>query len=145
MGIDIGDLSTVFLSSLPHSVANYVQRVGRAGRATGSALDVTMVRGRGEHLPRLGDPASMINGQVRPPATYLSAVEILRRQYLAHLGDELARDPDAAHPLTSSAAMNGGNGGFLACLVDYAEAHACLLYTSPSPRDKRQSRMPSSA
>lgn len=124
MGIDIGDLSTVFLSSLPHSVANYVQRVGRAGRATGSALDVTMVRGRGEHLPRLGDPASMINGQVRPPATYLSAVEILRRQYLAHLGDELARDPDAAHPLTSSAAMNGGNGGFLACLVDYVEAHA---------------------
>ena len=32
---------------------------------------------------------------------------------------------------------------------DYQEAiasfKACLLYTSPSPRDKRQSRMPSSA
>ena len=29
----------------------------------------------------------------------------------------------------------------------YAEAktNSCLLYTSPSPRDKRQSRMPSSA
>ena len=26
-----------------------------------------------------------------------------------------------------------------------AAAKACLLYTSPSPRDKRQSRMPSSA
>ena len=26
-----------------------------------------------------------------------------------------------------------------------AWAHGCLLYTSPSPRDKRQSRMPSSA
>ena len=25
------------------------------------------------------------------------------------------------------------------------EINACLLYTSPSPRDKRQSRMPSSA
>ena len=25
------------------------------------------------------------------------------------------------------------------------EAESCLLYTSPSPRDKRQSRMPSSA
>ena len=25
------------------------------------------------------------------------------------------------------------------------EAYVCLLYTSPSPRDKRQSRMPSSA
>ena len=27
--------------------------------------------------------------------------------------------------------------------IDYVKA--CLLYTSPSPRDKRQSRMPSSA
>ena len=25
------------------------------------------------------------------------------------------------------------------------QQHICLLYTSPSPRDKRQSRMPSSA
>ena len=31
-------------------------------------------------------------------------------------------------------------------LEEYVEHHkACLLYTSPSPRDKRQSRMPSSA
>ena len=31
--------------------------------------------------------------------------------------------------------------------VAHVDAHAnsCLLYTSPSPRDKRQSRMPSSA
>ena len=29
--------------------------------------------------------------------------------------------------------------------VDMNEVDACLLYTSPSPRDKRQSRMPSSA
>ena len=29
-------------------------------------------------------------------------------------------------------------------LID-AHSHICLLYTSPSPRDKRQSRMPSSA
>ena len=27
----------------------------------------------------------------------------------------------------------------------YMNVEACLLYTSPSPRDKRQSRMPSSA
>ena len=35
------------------------------------------------------------------------------------------------------------------CFVTFAEPEAlpkaCLLYTSPSPRDKRQSRMPSSA
>ena len=30
-------------------------------------------------------------------------------------------------------------------IKDYPLYHCCLLYTSPSPRDKRQSRMPSSA
>ena len=30
-------------------------------------------------------------------------------------------------------------------LIDSSSDPACLLYTSPSPRDKRQSRMPSSA
>ena len=30
-------------------------------------------------------------------------------------------------------------------LSENGDYHACLLYTSPSPRDKRQSRMPSSA
>ena len=29
--------------------------------------------------------------------------------------------------------------------TELAEVDGCLLYTSPSPRDKRQSRMPSSA
>ena len=29
--------------------------------------------------------------------------------------------------------------------IDAPELYYCLLYTSPSPRDKRQSRMPSSA
>ena len=29
--------------------------------------------------------------------------------------------------------------------IFFDDYHVCLLYTSPSPRDKRQSRMPSSA
>ena len=33
------------------------------------------------------------------------------------------------------------------CLMDYMQTHiqSCLLYTSPSPRDRTRSRMPSSA
>ena len=30
-------------------------------------------------------------------------------------------------------------------IVDVSDYDTCLLYTSPSPRDKRQARMPSSA
>ena len=45
------------------------------------------------------------------------------------------------------AAMRGSDVVFhLAAIYDYApEAQACLLYTSPSPRDRTRSRMPSSA
>lgn len=126
MGIDIGDLSSVFLASLPRTVASYLQRVGRAGRRTGNALDVAFVQGRGEHLPRLGDPASMINGVVRPPATYLSAEEILKRQYLAHLADRFARDDDTGHhPRLAQYAIGSSEPGtYLGDLIASAHEHA---------------------
>ncbi|WP_276651314.1 DEAD/DEAH box helicase [Corynebacterium vitaeruminis] len=87
MGIDIGDLSTVFLSSMPKSVANYVQRVGRAGRLTGNSLIIALIRGRGEALVKLENPLETIAGSVQAPAAYLSAREILHRQFLAYLID----------------------------------------------------------
>ncbi|MCT1449932.1 DEAD/DEAH box helicase [Corynebacterium sp. p3-SID1194] len=89
MGIDIGDLSTVMLASLPKSVANYVQRVGRAGRLTGNSLVLAFVQGRGTTLPKLNDPLSMIAGSVVPPAAFLSATEILHRQVTAYLVDTM--------------------------------------------------------
>ena len=33
----------------------------------------------------------------------------------------------------------------LELVIEKVNSYFCLLYTSPSPRDKRQSRMPSSA
>ena len=39
--------------------------------------------------------------------------------------------------------LNGWESAGVVGAVD--DARSCLLYTSPSPRDKRQSRMPSSA
>lgn len=87
MGIDIGDLSTVMLSSLPETVANYTQRVGRAGRLTGNSLAVVLARGRGATLPKINAPLSVIAGQVVPPSAFLSAVEILQRQLIAYLID----------------------------------------------------------
>lgn len=89
MGIDIGDLSTVMLASLPTSVASYVQRVGRAGRLTGNSLVLAFVQGRGVTLPKLNQPLSVIAGTVTPPAAFLSATEILRRQVTAYLIDTL--------------------------------------------------------
>ncbi|RPF20984.1 DEAD/DEAH box helicase [Myceligenerans xiligouense] len=127
MGIDIGDLSTVMLSSLPRTVASYLQRVGRAGRATGNALSLAFVTARGDQLPRFSDPLSVVNGEVRPPATYLDAEEILRRQYVASLADVLARTAGAPHPRTARDALGSSEPGtFLGALIELAEAQAHL-------------------
>ncbi|MGP2438637.1 DEAD/DEAH box helicase [Streptomyces sp. JW3] len=90
LGIDIGDLSAVVLASLPKGPANYVQRVGRAGRATGNAYLLTMVDRGPRDRYYLDDPRQMIAGDIQPPGCFLSAVEILRRQYTAHLLDLVA-------------------------------------------------------
>ncbi|MDR0784131.1 MAG: DEAD/DEAH box helicase, partial [Propionibacteriaceae bacterium] len=122
MGIDIGDLSAVFLASLPKTVAQYTQRVGRAGRLTGNALAMTYVTGRGEYLPKLGDPLSVIDGDVRPPATYLAAEEILYRQYTAALIDTFARQHDRPHPRKAAGALGASTpGSFLGDLIELGE------------------------
>lgn len=125
MGIDIGDLSCVMLASLPTSVASYLQRVGRAGRLTGNALVLAFVRGRGEHLPKLHDPLSVINGEVRPPATYLDAEEILGRQFVAHVADRFARTVGRPHPRDAVQALGSvAPGSFIGDLIQDATENA---------------------
>ncbi|MGV0834496.1 DEAD/DEAH box helicase [Mycolicibacterium thermoresistibile] len=131
MGIDIGDLSAVMLSSLPRTVASYLQRVGRAGRLTGNALALAFVTGRGDQLPRFNQPDNIINGAVRPPATYLDAEEILRRQFTASVADVLARRPDAPHPRNTPEALRSTDAGsYLAALITEAETRCDELVDS---------------
>ncbi|CAM2808996.1 DEAD/DEAH box helicase [Skermania piniformis] len=128
MGIDIGDLSAVLLSSLPRTVASYLQRVGRAGRLTGNSLALAYVTGRGDQLPRFARPETTINGAVRPPATYLDAEEILARQFVASVVDRLARRPTAPHPRTTPDALRSSETGtFLGAVIAEAEQHADTL------------------
>ncbi|OHV34839.1 DEAD/DEAH box helicase [Pseudofrankia sp. EUN1h] len=126
LGIDIGDLSTVLLGSLPRSVASYLQRVGRAGRLTGNALILAYVPGQARNSALLDDPLALLDGEVRPPATYLDAIEILRRQYVAWLVDRRARAgvPDPANAAGVFPDVDAGPGTWLGELLDDATAHA---------------------
>lgn len=91
LGIDIGQLEAVILASLPPSTAGYVQRVGRAGRSTGNALMVSLADTSPRALYHLAEPRQLIAGRILPPGCFLSAGELLRRQYTAHLIDLAAR------------------------------------------------------
>lgn len=83
MGIDIGDLSTLLLSSVPPEEANYVQRMGRSGRRDGNALNLVLANARAHDLQFWEDPTPMLAGQVRPPGVFLAAEEVLLRQATA--------------------------------------------------------------
>jgi DEAD/DEAH box helicase domain-containing protein len=95
MGIDIGALSSVMLCSVPPRPANYIQRVGRAGRKHGSALVATMVRQHPHDLSFFARPEPMLRGEVQPPGVFLDAPEMLLRQMTAHALDHWAQNDES--------------------------------------------------
>lgn len=91
MGIDIGDLSSTMLCSIPPNTASYLQRIGRAGRATGTALIVSVINQRPHDLFFYGRPAEMLRGKVDPLGCWLDASAVLVRQYLAYCFDSATK------------------------------------------------------
>ena len=88
MGVDIGDLSTVCLCSVPPGVSQYVQRVGRAGRKTGAGLNLTIATAVPHDLYFYQLPEDMIAGDIDPPGTFLNAPAVLERQFTAFCMDQ---------------------------------------------------------
>ncbi|QRM36035.1 DEAD/DEAH box helicase [Microvirga sp. VF16] len=95
MGINIGDLSTLVLCSVPPEQANYVQRIGRTGRRDGNSLNVTVATARPHDMWYWTDPEEMISGKVRTPGVHLKAVAILKRQYAAYTLDRWVAEAGA--------------------------------------------------
>jgi len=91
MGIDIGDLSSTMLCSVPPSVASYLQRIGRAGRSTGTALVLSIINQRPHDLFFYARPSELLNGDVEAPGCWLDATAVIVRQYLAYCFDEAVK------------------------------------------------------
>ncbi len=92
MGIDIGDLNIAFNASIPPETSNYLQRVGRAGRSSGTSLIVNLA-GRDDHDQYyFEDTMAMMQGDIRTPSCYLGAKDILRRHFMAYCFDMWASD-----------------------------------------------------
>ncbi len=87
MGIDIGDLSSVILCSMPPAQSQFLQRAGRAGRKNGNALTLAVANARPHDLYFYADPLEMIDGTVVPPKIFLRASAVLERQFVAFCMD----------------------------------------------------------
>ncbi|NOJ83328.1 DEAD/DEAH box helicase, partial [Myxococcus xanthus] len=112
MGINIGDLSGTLLASVPPTVANFVQRAGRAGRDTGNALLLTLARARSHDQYFFLHPPDMIAGSVTAPGTFLDAPEMLIRQFNAFCLDQWARnEPRAVIPRNVAAMLSAEVAG----------------------------------
>ncbi len=91
MGIDVGDLSTAVLCSVPPSQASYLQRIGRAGRRDGNALLLTLATAKPHDLYFFNQPTEMIAGGVDTPGVFLNASAVLERQLTAFCFDRWAK------------------------------------------------------
>jgi DEAD/DEAH box helicase domain-containing protein len=90
MGIDVGDLSSAILCSVPPSRSNYLQRIGRVGRRDGNSLLLTLAEGRPHDLYFFSNPPEMIDGEVETPGVFLNASAVLERQLTAFCLDQWA-------------------------------------------------------
>ena len=102
LGIDVGDLSTVVLCSVPPAQANYLQRIGRAGRRDGNAFTATVATGQPHDLYYYAEPLAMLAGRIEPPGVFLNAPAVLERQLTAFCLDGWAATglPEDAVPRT---------------------------------------------
>ena len=87
MGIDIGDLSSLILCSIPPSTSSYLQRIGRSGRRDGNSLNIAIANARPHDLYFYENPHEMISGVVQTPGCLIDAPAILERQFIAFCFD----------------------------------------------------------
>lgn len=88
MGVDVGNLETVFMRNMPPSPANYAQRAGRAGRSKATAAYAITFCNKSNHdFTFFRYPEKMIRGKINPPKFIVENDKIaVRHLYASALG-----------------------------------------------------------
>lgn len=103
LGVDVGELETVFMRNMPPTAANYIQRAGRAGRRTNAAAFVTTFCQRRPHdLSHFNDPMSFVKGIISPPFFMIENEKIIKRHVFATaIAEFWRRHPDTFNDVES--------------------------------------------
>jgi len=84
LGVDLGDLDTIFLRNVPPEAFNYIQRVGRAGRRRGyPGFAITYCRRSPHDLYHFANPDRMLGGRVGIPPLSFENEKIISRHITA--------------------------------------------------------------
>jgi len=80
LGVDLGELETIFLRNVPPEPSNYIQRSGRAGRRLDSVgFTLTFAQLRSHDLTYFKEPEKMVEGRITPPVVEIRNEKIVRR------------------------------------------------------------------
>jgi hypothetical protein len=116
MGVDIGSVSHVMMTNLPPSIANYRQRVGRAGRrGQPLSLAFTFCRDRPLEREAFRNPIGYLGRQLAPPSVALQSTVIVQRHINALLFAAFVRDRGAD-------ALKMETGPFFGCPAEVGAA-----------------------
>jgi ATP-dependent helicase YprA (DUF1998 family) len=84
LGVDLGDLDTVFLRNVPPEAFNYAQRVGRAGRRSGyPGVAITYCRRNPHDLYHYTHIQRILGGKTQPPTLSIQNEKIVLRHITA--------------------------------------------------------------